>query len=73
MLKWVAEVSRKYQISNLKWKILLVIENETTYKTSKVKDKIKECENSFQIIPSGLTWRQQPLDITINKVLNETK
>ena len=53
MIKWVAEVWRKYSFSNLKWKKLLVLGNTTTHKTSKVKDKIKECEDALLVMPSG--------------------
>ena len=72
MLKLVAEEWRKYLFSNLKWKTLLVLHNATTHKTSRVKDKVKECETALSVIPSDLTWRFQPLDIGINKVFKES-
>ena len=37
-----------------------------------MKDKIKECEAALSVIPSDLTWRQQSLDISINKVFKES-
>ena len=39
--------------------------------TSKVKDKIKECEIALSVISSSLTWRWLPLDISVNKVFKE--
>ena len=69
MLKLVAGVCRKYSFFYLKCKTLLVLDNATTQKTSKVKDKIKECETELSVIPNSLTWRLQTLDIRINKVL----
>ena len=35
-------------------------------------DKIKECETALSGILSGLTWRLQPLDISIKKVFRES-
>ena len=58
-------------IFNLKWETLLVLDNATTYNTNKVKEKIKECETYVSMIPGGLTWKLQPLDISINKVFKE--
>ena len=52
-------------------KKLLALDNATTYKTSKIKDKIKEYENALSVIPSGLTVRLQPLDISIKKCLKK--
>ena len=49
-------------------KTLLVLDNATANKTSKVKDKIKECETELSVTSSSLAWRPQPLDIRINKV-----
>ena len=54
-LKWVAKLWIKYSFINLI--TLLVLDNAITHKTSKVKDKIKECEAVLSVIPSGLTWR----------------
>ena len=62
----------KIFIFNIKWKTLLVLDNATNHKTSKVKDKIKECETALSVIPSGLTWRLRPLDISINKMFKES-
>ena len=56
---------------DLKRRTLLVLVNATTHKTSKVKEKFKECDTSLPMIPSRLTWKLQPLDIVINKILNE--
>ena len=50
---------------------MLVLDNATTHNTNKVKDKIKECETYVSMIPSGLTLKLQPLDISINKVFKE--
>ena len=33
---------------------------------------MKEWETALSVIPSDLTWRLQPLDISINKVLKES-
>ena len=55
----------------LKWSTLLMLDNSTTQKTSKVKDKFKQCDTSLSMIPSGLTWKFQPFDININKVLKD--
>ena len=63
---------RKYSFFNLEWKTLLVLDNLITQKIIKVKDKIKEYENSLSIIPSGIAWRLQPLDISINKVFKNS-
>ena len=54
-----------------KIKTLLVLDQSTTHKTSKVNDKIKECETALSF-PSDLTWRLQSLDISINKVFKES-
>ena len=35
-------------------------------------DKVKECETALSVIQSGLTWRLQPLDISIDKVFKES-
>ena len=40
-------------------------------KTSKVKDKIKDCTTALSVVSSSLAWRLQPLNISINKVLKE--
>ena len=56
----------------LNMKTLLVIDNATTHKTGKVNDKINKCETESSVIPSGLTWRLQLLDISINKVFKES-
>ena len=37
-----------------------------------MKDKIKECKTALSVIPSGLAWRLQPLDISISKVFKES-
>ena len=50
---------------------MLVLDNATTHNSNKVKEKIKECETYVSMIPSGLTWKLQPLDISINKVFKE--
>ena len=55
----------------LKWKTLLVLNNATTHNTNKVKEKIKECETYVLMILSGLKWKLQSLDISINKVFKE--
>ena len=39
--------------------------------TTQVKDKIKECEIALLGIPTGLTLRLQPLDISVNKFLKK--
>ena len=62
----------KIFIFNLKWKTLLILDNVTTHKTSKVKDKIKECETALSVTPSSLAWRQQHVDISINEVFKES-
>ena len=46
----------------------VVLNNAITHKPSKVKDKTKKCETSFSIMPSGLTWRLQPLENIIHKM-----
>ena len=71
MLKWISEVWRKYLFFGLTWRTLLVLDNTTIHKTSKVKEKFKECDTLLSMIPSGLSWKLQPLDISINKVLKE--
>ena len=38
----------------------------------KVKDEIKECETILSVIPCGLTWRLQPLEISISKVFKQS-
>ena len=53
-------------------KTLLALDNVTTHKTSKVKDKMNECETALSVIPSALTWRPQPLDISFSKVFKES-
>ena len=63
--------SMGYSFSLLKWETLLVLDNATTHKTSKVKDKIKECETALSLIPRDLTRRLQQLDIDITKRLNK--
>ena len=47
------------------------MDNATTHKTIKVKDKIKECETALSVISSDLIWKLQVLDISINKVLKK--
>ena len=37
-----------------------------------MKDRIKKCKTKFSVIPSGLTWKLQLLDISINKVFKES-
>ena len=44
-----------------------------THKKSKVKDRIKECETALSVIPSSLTRRLQPSDISINKMCKKVK
>ena len=56
MSSWSME---KILIFNLNLNTLLVLDNATTHKTSKVKDKINECETALSGIPSALTWRIQ--------------
>ena len=56
---------------DLKWKSLLVLDNPSTHNTINVKEKLKECESAIWMIPSGQTWKLQPLDISINKVLKQ--
>ena len=51
------EYKEEIFIFNLKWKTLLVLNNATTHKTSKAKDKIKECETALLVFSSGLTWK----------------
>ena len=65
MSSWSME---KILIFNLNLNTLQVLDNATTHKTSKVKDKINECETALSGIPSALTWRIQLLDIYINKM-----
>ena len=40
--------------------------------TSGVKNKIKEYKTALWVTPSGLTWRLQSLDFSINNVLKES-
>ena len=47
----------KIFVFGLKWRTLLVLDNATAHKTSKVKQKFKECDASLSMIPSGLTWK----------------
>ena len=49
----------KIFVFGLKWRTLLVLDNATAHKTSKVKQKFKECDASLSMIPSGLTWKLQ--------------
>ena len=58
-------------IFGLKWKKLLVVDNASTDKTINVKEKLKECETAIWMMPSGLTWEPQPLDISIIKCLKK--
>ena len=58
-------------IFNLKWKALLFLDNVVNHKSTKVKDKIKECETALSVIPSSFMWRLQLLDISITKFLNK--
>ena len=51
-------------------KKLLVLNNATTHKTSKMKDKIKERETALLVIPRCLKWRLQQSDI--NKLFKES-
>ena len=37
-----------------------------------MKDKIKKCETALSVIPSGLSWRLQPLNISVSKVFKES-
>ena len=60
ILKWATKI-RKNEYLNLNWKTLLVLDNSTTHQTSKVKDKIKECEAALSEIPRCLAWRIKPL------------
>ena len=48
------------------------MDNATTHKTIKVRDKIKECETVLSRISSGLIWKLQVLDISIHKVFKES-
>ena len=48
------------------------MDNATTHKTIKVKDKIKECKTELSVISSGLIQKLQVLDISINKVFKES-
>ena len=45
---------------------MLVLDN-----ANKVKEKIKKCEAYVSMIPSGITSKLQPMDISINKVFRE--
>ena len=45
----------KIFILNLKLKAFLVLDNTTTHKTSKVKNKIKECEAALLVFLNYLT------------------
>ena len=72
MIKWVAEVCRKY-LFQLKMKSLLVRDNAIIHQTSKGKDKLKEYKTASSVIPSGLTWILQPLVISINKKFKELR
>ena len=51
----------------IKWKTLLVLDNASTQNTINVK-KLNECETDIWMMPSGLAWKLQPFDISINKV-----
>ena len=70
MLRWIEDIWKKYSFFYLEWKTLFVLDNATTH-TNKVKEKIKECEIYVSMIPSGLSWKLQPLDISINIVFKE--
>ena len=37
-----------------------------------MKDKIKECKTELSVISSGLIWKLQVLDISINNVFKES-
>ena len=56
MLKCISQVLTKYSLFGLKWRALLVLDNATSHMTSKVKEKLNECNTSLSMIPSGLTW-----------------
>ena len=71
MLRWIEDIWKKYSFFNLKWKTLLVLDNATTHNTNKVKEKIIKCEAYVSMIPSGITSKLQPMDISINKVFKE--
>ena len=66
-MKYGENIHFKFKI-----KTFLVLDNANTHKISKVKDKIKECEASLLVFLNYLTWRLQLLDISINKVFNES-
>ena len=51
---------------------LLVLNNATTHKTSKVNDRIKECETALSVIPNDLKWRLRSLEISIRKSSKES-
>ena len=53
-------------------KKILVLSNSTPHKTSKMKDKIKECETVLSVIPNGLKRILRSLSISINKVFKES-
>ena len=54
-------------------KTLLVLSNANTHNTSKVKDKIKQCETALSVISSGLARILQSLYISINKMQKKVK
>ena len=62
----------KIVIFQLKMKNAIVLGNAITHNTSKMKDKIKECEAALLVVVGDLTWRLQLLDISIKKVFNKS-
>ena len=71
MLKWISKYGEREKklIFPLNKRSLFVLYNATTHKTTKVKEKLKECEISLPMIPNGLTSKLFPFGISIIKFL----
>ena len=68
MLKWIQEVCKKYSFW-FKIKICLFLRMHLFTIQLIQKKKLKECEIGIRMIPSCLTLKLQPFDISVNKVL----
>ena len=49
-----------------------MLDNSTNHQTTKVTERLKECQTSFSMIPNDLTSKLHPSDISFNTLFKES-
>jgi len=69
LLSWVEKIWKPFSSKFVR--TLLILDNFSVHKTKELKDALTACNTDLLYIPSGLTYKLQPLDLYVNKAMKD--